>query len=275
MVHAGAPDLSAPAQPAAPARRLRRAAGLAHRPAGAAGRLPDHRAGRHLAPGQLPVGQAAEHPGRRRLRLGLLVGGPPAHPPVQPVGHQLPGRAGRVESRLPHPDAAARRADDPGHPGVRPQCQLQPAVHPVPRRALLPDVPGRPALAATQFGAIAAGAFFGISPVLAWRSWYELNLALGALFLPLALEAAVRLRRGGRAARPWRWARCSVRRCSPIRNRPCWPPSWPAWCCCRCPPEGRGRNPPIGAPRRADMGRARWRRWPRSPRRPWPARRSW
>jgi hypothetical protein len=50
----------------------------------------------------------------------------------------------------------------------------------------------------TQFGAIAAGAFFGLSPVLAWRSWYELNLALGALFLPLALEAAVRLRRGGR-----------------------------------------------------------------------------
>ena len=51
----------------------------------------------------------------------------------------------------------------------------------------------------TQFGAIAAGAFFGLSPVLAWRSWYELNLALGALFLPLALEAAVRLRRRGRA----------------------------------------------------------------------------
>jgi hypothetical protein len=51
----------------------------------------------------------------------------------------------------------------------------------------------------TQFGAIAAGAFFGLSPVLAWRSWYELNLALGALFLPLALEAAVRLRRGGQA----------------------------------------------------------------------------
>jgi 4-amino-4-deoxy-L-arabinose transferase-like glycosyltransferase len=51
----------------------------------------------------------------------------------------------------------------------------------------------------TQFGAIAAGAFFGLSPVLAWRSWYELNLALGALFLPLALEAAVRLRRRGGA----------------------------------------------------------------------------
>ncbi len=51
----------------------------------------------------------------------------------------------------------------------------------------------------TQFGAIAAGAFFGLSPVLAWRSWYELNLALGALFLPLALETAVRLRRRGQA----------------------------------------------------------------------------
>ena len=51
----------------------------------------------------------------------------------------------------------------------------------------------------TQFGAIAAGAFFGLSPILAWRSWYELNLALGALFLPLALAAAVRLRRDGRA----------------------------------------------------------------------------
>jgi len=50
----------------------------------------------------------------------------------------------------------------------------------------------------TRFGAITAGAFFGLSPVLAWRSWYEINLALGALFLPMALEAAVRLRRGGR-----------------------------------------------------------------------------
>ena len=42
-------------------------------------------------------------------------------------------------------------------------------------------------------GAVAAGAFFGLSSNLTWRSWNELNLALGALFLPLALEAAVRL----------------------------------------------------------------------------------
>jgi hypothetical protein len=44
-------------------------------------------------------------------------------------------------------------------------------------------------------GRIAAGAFFGLSSNLTWRSWYQLNLALGALFLPLALAAAVRLRR--------------------------------------------------------------------------------
>jgi hypothetical protein len=47
----------------------------------------------------------------------------------------------------------------------------------------------------SQVGAIAAGAFFGLSSMLTWRSWYHLNLAAGALFLPLALEAAVRLTR--------------------------------------------------------------------------------
>jgi len=44
-------------------------------------------------------------------------------------------------------------------------------------------------------GAIVAGAFFGLSANLTWRAWYHLNIALGALFLPLALEAAVRLTR--------------------------------------------------------------------------------
>jgi hypothetical protein len=47
----------------------------------------------------------------------------------------------------------------------------------------------------SQAGAIAAGAFFGLSSMLTWRSWYHLNLAAGVLFLPLALEAAVRLTR--------------------------------------------------------------------------------
>ncbi|MDX6396577.1 MAG: hypothetical protein QOJ73_7640 [Streptosporangiaceae bacterium] len=47
----------------------------------------------------------------------------------------------------------------------------------------------------SQVGAIAAGAFFGLSSMLTWRSWYHLNLAAGVLFIPLALEAAVRLRR--------------------------------------------------------------------------------
>jgi 4-amino-4-deoxy-L-arabinose transferase-like glycosyltransferase len=47
----------------------------------------------------------------------------------------------------------------------------------------------------SQTGAIAAGAFFGLSSLLVYQSWYLLNLAVGALFIPLALEAAVRLRR--------------------------------------------------------------------------------
>ena len=47
----------------------------------------------------------------------------------------------------------------------------------------------------SQPGAIAAGAFFGLSAMLVWRSWYHLNLALGELFIPIALEAAVRLTR--------------------------------------------------------------------------------
>ena len=47
----------------------------------------------------------------------------------------------------------------------------------------------------SQVGAIAAGAFFGLSTMLTWRAWYHLNLAAGVLFFPLALEAAVRLRR--------------------------------------------------------------------------------
>ncbi len=47
----------------------------------------------------------------------------------------------------------------------------------------------------SQTGAIAAGAFFGLSTMMTWNAWYEIQAALGAIFLPLALEAAVRLRR--------------------------------------------------------------------------------
>src|SRR5215831_12308249 len=47
----------------------------------------------------------------------------------------------------------------------------------------------------TRTGAVFAGAFFGLSTIMAWHAWYQLNLAAGAVFLPLALEAAVRLRR--------------------------------------------------------------------------------
>ncbi len=54
-----------------------------------------------------------------------------------------------------------------------------------------------------QAGSIAAGAFFGLASMMAWQNWYHLNITLGTLFLPLTLEAAIRLRRahgrGGRA----------------------------------------------------------------------------
>ncbi len=49
-------------------------------------------------------------------------------------------------------------------------------------------------------GAIAAGALFGLSSMLTWQDWYHLNIALGTVFLPLTLEAAVRLRRHPRPA---------------------------------------------------------------------------
>ena len=48
----------------------------------------------------------------------------------------------------------------------------------------------------TPAGAIAAGAFFGLSAMLTYQGWYHLNIAYGTVFLPLTLEAAVRLRRG-------------------------------------------------------------------------------
>jgi hypothetical protein len=47
----------------------------------------------------------------------------------------------------------------------------------------------------TATGAVAAGAFFGLSAMLTQQDWYHVNIAAGALFLPLALEASVRLRR--------------------------------------------------------------------------------
>jgi hypothetical protein len=46
-----------------------------------------------------------------------------------------------------------------------------------------------------QPGAIAAGALFGLSTMVTWQDLFHLNIALGTAFLPLTLEAAVRLRR--------------------------------------------------------------------------------
>ena len=48
----------------------------------------------------------------------------------------------------------------------------------------------------SRTGAIAAGAFFGLSAMVASQDWQHLHTAMGCVFLPLTLEAAVRLRRG-------------------------------------------------------------------------------
>jgi hypothetical protein len=46
-----------------------------------------------------------------------------------------------------------------------------------------------------QAGPLAAGGLFGFSAIMTWQYWMHLNLALAALFLPMTLEAVVRLRR--------------------------------------------------------------------------------
>ena len=47
----------------------------------------------------------------------------------------------------------------------------------------------------SQTGAIAAGAFFGLATMITFQNWYHVNISIGAVSLPMALEAAVRLRR--------------------------------------------------------------------------------
>lgn len=49
-------------------------------------------------------------------------------------------------------------------------------------------------------GSIAAGAFFGLSSMMLWQSWYHINIAAGLIFMPMTIEAAVRLRRTQKTA---------------------------------------------------------------------------
>ena len=49
-------------------------------------------------------------------------------------------------------------------------------------------------------GAIVAGAFFGLASMLLWQNWYHVNIAIGTIFLPVTIEAAVRFRRNPRMA---------------------------------------------------------------------------
>jgi len=51
-----------------------------------------------------------------------------------------------------------------------------------------------------EAGSIVAGAFFGLSSMMLWQDWYHVNIALGTIFVPIALEAAIRFRRDPRTA---------------------------------------------------------------------------
>ena len=105
--------------------------------------------------------------------------------------------------------------------------------------------------------------------MLAWRSWYELNLALGALFLPLALEAAVRLRRGGQARSAV--ALGAVLGAALLTDQESAVLAVIVAALMLVP--WRAQDPRPARPRPTCRGGG-W-GWPRSPRRPWPARRSW
>ena len=47
----------------------------------------------------------------------------------------------------------------------------------------------------SEIAAIAAGAFFGLATMITFQDWYHINIAIGAVALPMTLEAAIRLRR--------------------------------------------------------------------------------
>lgn len=63
----------------------------------------------------------------------------------------------------------------------------------------------------SQLGAVVAGGLYGLSTMLVWQDWYHINIAAGAVLLPLVLETSVLLRRratpraGGRARAGSRW----------------------------------------------------------------------
>ena len=65
----------------------------------------------------------------------------------------------------------------------------------------------------SQAGAIAAGAFFGLSSVLVWRSWYHLNLAAGCCSSRWRWRRRCVCGAGPAGGRRWSWVRSSGAAC--------------------------------------------------------------
>ncbi len=116
---------------------------------GGPGRLPDGRDRGELDPRRLPGRPCpADRPGRRLVRVGLLVDSALGRAPQQSLVQPLPGCAGRGPAGIPRADAAARRADDAGHAHAGPHVHLQPADRGRARADVLHDVPGGAAVGA-------------------------------------------------------------------------------------------------------------------------------
>ena len=202
------------------------------------------------------AGRMTGRAGHGELRVGLLVGGAPGHPPGQPVVHPADGGAGRGATRVPHADAAARRAVHPGHPGLRPELLLQPAGDAAARAALLCDVPGGPAVAALghrrRRGRGVLRPVLHAHPAGLVPPEHRAGRDVPADGAGGVGAAAPHARAGGRRS-SWAWSWAS--RCSPTRSRGARGDRGRAWCCCPgcCggpagPGCGRSRSPPWSAP---------------------------
>ena len=123
---------------------------------------------------------ACPSPGCGHLRVGLVVGGAPDHPSAQPVRtttymaapvglqlgyHTLVPLLGVVMTPVTlafGPSAAYNLLTH-----VPPACPATPCT-------------GRPGCGCRRrTGAIAAGAFFGLSAMLTYQDWYHINIAYG------------------------------------------------------------------------------------------------
>src|SRR5258707_1149627 len=148
------------------------------------------------------------------IRAGRSEDGQPMLPdPAKPD----PGRAGEPSSATL--TATVAETQSVAEPHTVAETELDPATGPaagggargalgravshtwVRHLILTPGYEG-PGIAASwpRFTYLADGPFLGLSTMPLWKKWYHVNMALGTIFLPMTIEAAVRFRRHPRMA---------------------------------------------------------------------------